>query len=996
MMTGNVVMNGDIMGGTLTDQMMDLGDATTELTTATRTRALRMRELARRDTLMGRSAMGYIKARGTMRRMGRSVSRYRNFLGRSTYDYNLGRYRVNGKFASSANVGNWATKSILKTKGALAHAGKWVANSKVGHFASNLGNDIKLLRGGSNAVVQTTKAVAKSGKALSTVSKLGKGFGTIGKSLGAVGKVGGRFIPGVGIALSVGSAAMDISSASSQYKQKEREIEASNMSDMEKARAKDYAIREKNKKVGGAVGIAGGAAAGAAIGSVIPVVGTAIGGLIGGAVGAFGGNVLGKGIGGLFGGSNEKKLKEKKEREEQDKLDNVKKFRGSSSDRGVDDISRTVDNIYSYLISGKLNASHGVSGKVLRVPELKNNGLSLASLTPIGIGINLLSKGVKNLVSHSTSSVNRLLNNKHFKNVTNIVGAVSTISNRYDDSAINQTNRNESSYANQINRDDNVITNQAYRYGDSYANQTNRNNSSITNQAYRYGDSYANQTNRNDSSIANQTYRNENGYVNQVNKSENNYNSQSNRNESTVISRDVNTADSNLNVIKQADSNVNTVNNSSFSRNDFDMSAFVKIMEMFGFVTKNIKALLGSDGSTVSVLSNSKEIIKSIATVNKEFDSATTTTNNNNNRVLNSDISKSISISEKTLKVPSLKVNRLKNVSLKQSGAKFGVSSKDEKVINNVTDSNVEKLVSSITDHNSEKVVNNVIDRNFKTSNTVNNESKSESAESVSVVGNTVKVSSTSEKEVVNNLRENPIQLGLKGIFNKIKGLFAHQTPSTSIFNTVNNKQAVKNVSDKSKALPLVSTENANIKTFISNEKNNETFKTFLGNKENVVNSLNRKTSEFVLDKVKQLSYVKNDHIVSSNAIGSFKNELNGEPIKPINNISGVLAIAPNESAKVEPSKPIGEKTYISPAIEGIGVKVASTSVPTVKDINLNVSGTIRLDGGNGNSASFNIDDLIKDPTFVRKIKDMIVKSMSETENGGKQNLESDRSNRRR
>jgi hypothetical protein len=133
----------------------------------------------------------------------------------------------------------------------------------------------------------------------------------------------------------------------------------------------------------------------------------------------------------------------------------------------------------------------------------------------------------------------------------------------------------------------------------------------------------------------------------------------------------------------------------------------------------------------------------------------------------------------------------------------------------------------------------------------------------------------------------------------------------------------------------------------------------------------------------------KSSEIVKQLIEGDVKNE------KRSNLVNNVITNNPTNYSVVTPSKPIGEKTYVAP-VAASEVKAQSPTVPTVQNINLNVSGTIRLDGGNGVASSINFDDLIKDPAFVRKIKDMIVKSMSETENGGKQNLEGDRSNRRR
>ena len=61
-------------------------------------------------------------------------------------------------------------------------------------------------------------------------------------------------------------------------------------------------------------------------------------------------------------------------------------------------------------------------------------------------------------------------------------------------------------------------------------------------------------------------------------------------------------------------------------------------------------------------------------------------------------------------------------------------------------------------------------------------------------------------------------------------------------------------------------------------------------------------------------------------------------------------------------------------------------------NINLNVSGTIRLEGG-GKSADFDIAKLIDTPEFKRQLADMLTKTLNENSNGGKRNMESERNN---
>lgn len=93
---------------------------------------------------------------------------------------------------------------------------------------------------------------------------------------------------------------------------------------------------------------------------------------------------------------------------------------------------------------------------------------------------------------------------------------------------------------------------------------------------------------------------------------------------------------------------------------------------------------------------------------------------------------------------------------------------------------------------------------------------------------------------------------------------------------------------------------------------------------------------------------------------------------------------------EIRPLSSIGQATNFSSAQS----TSAASSAPTggVSDINLNVSGTIRLEGG-GNSANLDINSLLNSPQFKRQITDLITNRLNESSNGGKKNLESYRNN---
>lgn len=81
-------------------------------------------------------------------------------------------------------------------------------------------------------------------------------------------------------------------------------------------------------------------------------------------------------------------------------------------------------------------------------------------------------------------------------------------------------------------------------------------------------------------------------------------------------------------------------------------------------------------------------------------------------------------------------------------------------------------------------------------------------------------------------------------------------------------------------------------------------------------------------------------------------------------------------------SKPVGNNdfTYKPGRTETSQV---GDSIVTVKDFNINLGGTLRLDGS-GSSANLNVSELLKDPQFIGQLKDVISDAISSSYNGGR------------
>ena len=79
-------------------------------------------------------------------------------------------------------------------------------------------------------------------------------------------------------------------------------------------------------------------------------------------------------------------------------------------------------------------------------------------------------------------------------------------------------------------------------------------------------------------------------------------------------------------------------------------------------------------------------------------------------------------------------------------------------------------------------------------------------------------------------------------------------------------------------------------------------------------------------------------------------------------------------------AKPVGEKEYVYVPTKS---SVNGVKELTVKDININVSGTIKLDGGSS-AKDIDINKLLNDSSFVSSLKEIIKSSINNDMNGGR------------
>ena len=92
------------------------------------------------------------------------------------------------------------------------------------------------------------------------------------------------------------------------------------------------------------------------------------------------------------------------------------------------------------------------------------------------------------------------------------------------------------------------------------------------------------------------------------------------------------------------------------------------------------------------------------------------------------------------------------------------------------------------------------------------------------------------------------------------------------------------------------------------------------------------------------------------------------------------LKAAPIKQTTIQ-AKPVGNKEYIyKPSSNS---SASNNKTITVKDINVNINGTIKIDGG-GNSQNVDVRELLRNSEFVSSLKEMIKNSINTDMNGGR------------
>ena len=148
-----------------------------------------------------------------------------------------------------------------------------------------------------------------------------------------------------------------------------------------------------------------------------------------------------------------------------------------------------------------------------------------------------------------------------------------------------------------------------------------------------------------------------------------------------------------------------------------------------------------------------------------------------------------------------------------------------------------------------------------------------------------------------------------------------------------------------------------------------------------IANSSNAENNAYNNSSIRQ----KHEALYSNTVGGNVSNTFNGvqtDLFRSIGNIFNSI-ISPFSTLKNSndvKAKPVGEREYIYKPND---IKINGAAEITVKDVNVNINGTIKLDAGNL-TKNIDVRQLLGDSSFLSSLKDIIKESINNDMNGGR------------
>ena len=146
----------------------------------------------------------------------------------------------------------------------------------------------------------------------------------------------------------------------------------------------------------------------------------------------------------------------------------------------------------------------------------------------------------------------------------------------------------------------------------------------------------------------------------------------------------------------------------------------------------------------------------------------------------------------------------------------------------------------------------------------------------------------------------------------------------------------------------------------------------------------NRGNSYNSLSNNRMMTNNENNEILSTslaNHYSTMNNRVLNRNDSIVTTLNNVLTNTLNDANESIKSKPVGEREYIY--IPNSANGHSSTNEITVKDINLNINGTLKLDSGSM-SKDVDIKKLLEDSSFISSLKDLIKQSINNDINNGR------------